>query len=426
MTEFSVNALVTVAPLLLILIGLGITVAIDSYISRGQRRVLMGICVLTILLVLEDVADTFLATRIVNPPARTWNSILGYCVRPVILMLFLYVVGVKNKARVLWLLICVNALIHLTAVFDSKICFGFPGNNFYRGPLGYTAHVVSGILLGCLLFRTIREYSRVRRAEMWIPICNVLLIVTAVVLDSFILTSLEGPVSLTTIVIVCTTLFFYIWLHLQFVREHERDLMAAQRIRIMMTQIQPHFLYNTLSTIQSLCRTDPDKAVSVTEEFGTYLRQNLESLNRTDLIPIQKELEHTRVYTGIEEVRFPRIRIEYDIEDTEFSVPALTVQPLVENAIRHGVRICQNGLVTIATRKGNACHEIIITDNGKGFDVKNPELDGETHIGIRNVRERIETMCGGTLTIDSVVDVGTTIMIRIPEERMQRGKETVS
>ena len=195
--------------------------------------------------------------------------------------------------------------------------------------------------------------------------------------------------------------------------------MAEQRIEIMMTQIQPHFLNNTLSTIQALCRIDPEKAFDTTAKFGTYLRQNIEFLNQPDLIPLEKEIEHTRLYADIERLRFPNITVVYDLGDTEFSLPVLTIQPLVENAIRHGVRIRKSGLVTVRTQAYDDRHEITITDNGKGFEPRTATRGG-MHIGIQNVRERIERMCGGTLKIDSKIGEGTTVTIQLPrrEEKL--------
>ena len=218
---------------------------------------------------------------------------------------------------------------------------------------------------------------------------------------------------------------------------------------IMLSQIQPHFLYNTLSTIQVLCYTDPEKAAYVTEKFGTYLRQNLDTLGESELIPVDKELEHIYVYSEIEMTRFPQISLRYDIEDNSFNVPPLSIQPLVENAIRHGVRIREEGIVTVSTRFNDGCHEVIVHDNGKGFDVSTLDLEAaqsgagrkaaghkhavpwadsvsdqdddsenykRRHIGLANVRDRIKLLCGGTLKIESTPGEGTTVTIRIPEE----------
>ena len=145
-----------------------------------------------------------------------------------------------------------------------------------------------------------------------------------------------------------------------------------------------------------------------------YLRQNLETLDNTELIPLSKELEHTRIYTEIETIRFPNIRIEYDIRDEAFKIPSLTIQPLVENAIRHGVRSRAEGIVKIGTcREGNE-HLIVIEDNGAGFDQEREYASDGTHIGIKNVRERLEQMCGGKMKINSIPGEGTTIVLRIP------------
>ncbi|MBQ5487769.1 MAG: histidine kinase, partial [Clostridia bacterium] len=243
----------------------------------------------------------------------------------------------------------------------------------------------------------------------------VLMILAAVFMDGKV-GGEDQPVTFLTYAIVIGSVFYYIWLHLRFVQMHEEDLKAQQRIKIMMSQIRPHFLYNTLSSIQALCLADPEKAFEVTERFGTYLRQNIDSLDQPELIPFPKELEHTRVYSEIEMIRFPSIRIEYDTEDVDFRLPALTVQPIVENAIRHGVRGKAEGVVRISTRKINGFHEIGITDNGCGFDTEAAEKAEGSHIGIRSVRERLAGMCGGTMTVESRIGAGTRVTIRIPAE----------
>ncbi|MBR3545070.1 MAG: histidine kinase, partial [Oscillospiraceae bacterium] len=192
-----------------------------------------------------------------------------------------------------------------------------------------------------------------------------------------------------------------------------------QRIQIMMTQIQPHFLYNTLSTIQVLCSVDPQQAAEITGKFSVYLRQNLNSLEFPGMTTFEKELEHTRTYADIERVRFPNIRVEYEIEDSGFSLPPLTVQPIVENAIRHGVRIREEGIIRVSARRTEGGHEVVIADNGVGFDVAAAAQNEGTHIGLKNVQERIETMCGGSVTVDSRLGEGTTVTLFIPEREKE-------
>lgn len=146
------------------------------------------------------------------------------------------------------------------------------------------------------------------------------------------------------------------------------------------------------------------------------------NLTQTDLIPIEKELEHTRVYTDIEMLRFPNIRVQYSIEDTDILIPPLTVQPLVENAIRHGIRGKKDGTVTVLTVREGDMHRIAIKDNGVGFDVKQSADQAGTHIGLQNVRERVKQMCGGTMILNSEIGAGTEVTLLIPHS--EKGAKT--
>ena len=128
------------------------------------------------------------------------------------------------------------------------------------------------------------------------------------------------------------------------------------------------------------------------------------------------ELEHTKIYTEIETLRFPEISVTYHIDSEDFFVPALTVQPLVENAIRHGVRELERGEVVIETRQTDNAYIITISDNGVGFDTEKLLPADEMHMGIGNVGERVRAMCGGRLTIDSRQGAGTVATITIPRE----------
>ena len=421
--------LVSYTALVLQLVYLGVTVLADGYIRREQKVVMGIINVLAFLLLGQNYAEYRLELVGGGAWERTLAALLGYCLRPVILALFFYLVDARGSCRVQWAMVGLNTTVHLTALF-SGLCFRFDGEGaFQRGPLGYTSHVVSAILMVWLVYVTVQKYRQVRHSLLWLPISNALLVAVAALADT-LLGGRTAPVSFLTIAVVCSCVFYYVWLHLQFVREHERDLMAEQRIRIMMSQIQPHFLYNTLVTIQGLCLTDPEKAFDTITTFGTYLRQNLDSLDQPKLIPFQKELEHTQVYAEIEMLRFPSIKVKYDIRDTDFDLPALTVQPLVENAIRHGVRIRETGVVRVTAYREPNYHVIEIRDNGIGFDAAKVESAGSQHIGLRNVRERIEKMCQGLCLPRRTVRPGPAPGVDgegepVHRDRLQRAPEAV-
>lgn len=400
-------------PFLFILIGTVIVVSVDPYIKKRDKRVLLTIIVMTFSLLVQNMIDYALDQYIPMPYLRTVAAIYGYTVRPFIILLFCNLIGEKRRFIPLWILVGINAAVHFTALF-SEICFYITeDNHFMRGPLSITCYVVSVIMLAYLVYLSFQKSSRTRKAERLILMFNVLVVVTALCVGLFVDVNNRAVTDLTMAITICTV-FYYIWLHLRFVRDHEQALLAEQRIQIMMTQIQPHFLYNTLSTIQALCRIDPEKAFTITERFGTYLRQNIDSLSQPNLIPVKKELEHTKIYSDIESVRFDNITVVYDTPETGFSVPALTIQPLVENAIRHGVRTREKGIVCISTAKADGGYEIVIEDNGKGFDTALTEKTDGTHIGISNVRERLRSMCGGTMKLESTKDIGTKITICIP------------
>ncbi len=411
MTEY-----IILIPLAVLILGLTPIVARDNYLNKNQKSIMFTIIAMIGVLVLQNVVDYILQTVVSAPYLRTLESIVGYSVRPVIIILFCKLVRPNGKNTIAWILVAVNAAVYLTATF-SHIPFYIDENNRFHGGVFYfskTVFVVSFILLIHLIYCTVSEYSR-KKTWIWIPILNIVLVSIAPILDISPLYH-NYPASYLTIFVVCCSLFYYIWLHLEFVKEHERELMAEQRIKIMMSQIQPHFLYNTLTTVQSLCLIDPQKAAEVTGKFGAYLRNNLDSLEQENLIPFTKELEYTKLYVDIEMLRFPEISVEYNIGAEEFLVPALSVQPLVENAIRHGVREIEQGLVEVSTKNTDDSYIIVISDNGVGFDANMPFSSDKDHIGIKNVSERIKALCGGTLTIDSKIDEGTVITINIPRK----------
>ena len=403
-----------ILPALTLLAFLIFIVHIDSYIRQNQKKDMRIIILVLFSLIVQNYAD-YCALLAEEPHwlLRTLAGIYGYSVRPVILLLFLRLIAPQKNFRWGWVLACVNIAVQVTALF-SHICFWIDENGHYHGgPLSNLCLYISLILLVCWFIMTIRVFEPRKRKETWVPILVFILIIAAVMMD-YNVGSLAQPVTYLTIAAIIGCLAYYIWLHLQFVREHEEALVAGQRMQIMMTQIQPHFLYNTIATIRALCRRDAEKAGDVAEKFGDYLRQNLDSLNIVGLIPFQKELEHTKIYAEIEMVRFENFRMEYDIRDDGFLVPPLTVQPLVENAIRHGIRIREEGIVRVSAWRTENSFEITVQDNGVGFDPGMIDSADSSHIGIRNVRERIETMCGGTIKIDSVIERGTTVTLSIP------------
>lgn len=196
-------------------------------------------------------------------------------------------------------------------------------------------------------------------------------------------------------------------------REEERKLKDAE-IKIMMSQIQPHFIYNTLSSISTLIQINPDEAQKALDDFTDYLRINFSALTEIKLISFEDELRHIQTYVDLEKVRFrERLKVIYDIKVTKFSVPPLSIQPLVENAIKHGIlKKSEGGTIVLKTWEDDRAYYVEIDDDGVGFDINDVNFKSNKHIGLNNVRHRISSMSHGELEIESKVNKGTKVVVK--------------
>ena len=403
-------------PQIFLLAGLTIAVFTDPYLSFKHKIIMQVIVILAASLVVQNVVEDWLSGEHPNVEVRTAFAMCGYILRPLIILLFCHVVSPERKHTAGWILIGINTAVYLLLVPPTHLVFWISQDNHYQGgPLSRTCIIISFILLAHLVYLTVVENRRTRKWALCLPVAIIVAIIVSIYQD-YEIGGEQQPVAFLTMAIVGGSVFYYIWLHMQFVWKHEDAMHAQQRIQIMMSQIQPHFMYNTLATVQALCYTDPEKAAGTVEKFARYLRQNLDSLSETNLVPFRKELEHTQIYADIEMVMYPTVHVEWDIGEDDFQLPALTVQPLVENAIRYGARARSEGYVLITTRREDGGVTISISDNGKGFDPSTAVADStRSHIGLKNVRERLEKMCDGGLEINSVIGEGTTVTIWIPD-----------
>ena len=194
--------------------------------------------------------------------------------------------------------------------------------------------------------------------------------------------------------------------------------LEAQKNALMLSQINPHFVYNTLSTIAAMCDSSPTQAKYLTIDFSQYLRKNINSLSAESLIPFEQEMEHVACYLKIEKARFrDRLNVIYSVQCKDFSIPPLSVQPIVENAVKHGItKRADGGTIKITTYDADEIYIVEIIDDGVGFDTENTEM----HVGIRNVRNRIRSNCRGEMSIKSTPGIGTRVTIEIPKTKGKR------
>jgi hypothetical protein len=202
--------------------------------------------------------------------------------------------------------------------------------------------------------------------------------------------------------------------------ETEKIVLNAQltesRVSTMMSQIRPHFIYNTLGSIEQLCNIDPPKAGELVHNFAKYLRGNFGELDNPKPILMSREMEHVHHYISIENVRFPDMTFSFEMNSEDFHIPALTIQPIVENAIKHGLmKLEKGGTIRVVSYETDTDYCVRVEDDGVGFDT-DVLLDERKHVGIRNIRGRLKVMVNGSLEIKSTIGVGTTVLIRIPKE----------
>ncbi|MDD6405373.1 MAG: histidine kinase [Clostridiales bacterium] len=286
-------------------------------------------------------------------------------------------------------------------------------DNLYHRSRGYILSVIIPMLCMLIEYSIIVQYKQNIEFYMLISIISYLTLPFAATIALIF----YYGISLVNIAIGVSMILMFITSMVEQSRiiATEKAKASDLKIELMMSQIAPHFIYNTLTTISQLCESDPLQAKETTIEFSNYLRGNLNALCSKECIPFKKELMHTRYYTAIEKKRFgSRINVVYNIEESDFMLPALTLQPLIENAIKHGLCMKDGGgTVRIITENKGESIYITVMDNGVGFDVNTINNDGLTHVGLKNVERRLKSMCGGSLEVSSIPGKGTMAVITL-------------
>lgn len=405
------------AALLLSIMGLWF-LAIMPGIDRWSKRFFRSLFIILVVLCLIGFSDA--VSYCYSVPA--WLSYLLIIVEALflsmtLLMMTAYLLHCCGEN------VCSNRLFHavlaLWGVFIVMLAFSpfneifyyfTPEGNYCRGswyPVLMLPMVVAMLLTIAKMIRCRERLSR----KAFLSFLITLLPVTGVLLIEM----LTEVYPLLDICIVISALSMYslilsdqIEQDLQ--RQHE---IANQRANIMVLQMRPHFIYNTMTSIYCLCEQDHKLARQVIMDFTTYLRKNFTAIASAAPIPFPSELEHTRAYLAVEQAQYEdSLFVDYDTPHTCFRVPPLTLQPIVENSIKHGRDPYAGAFrISIRTRKTDSGSEIVVTDNGKGFD---PADDSEPHTALKNIQQRLEFMCGGSLSVTPNDGGGTVVTVIIP------------
>lgn len=353
-------------------------------------------------------------------PYNVFNNIISMICFSTVMPLFgMYILEFLNGKTRIPIIASIYVQIGFTVYY--LIC---QGRGIYDGydllnPLLIIMGISIVIIYGCLVYETI--HNKNSETKFLLLVSSVLLLCGFDMENYF--TTFTPTYTMTKIAygLFMVIQFFYMLRCLQInineiknARKLEVEL-AQNRIAIAISQIQPHFLYNSLTAIKQLCVIDPDRAEQAVGDFAGFLRENLDSLSSSSLISFQKELNHIRNYLALEQLRFGnRLKVHYDIQVSDFDLPSLSIQPMVENAVRYGVtKKSEGGTITISTKETEAGILIAIADDGAGFDMYHKKEDGRSHIGIDNVKNRLKAQCNGELTIESQLGKGTVVTILI-------------
>ncbi|HWS30149.1 MAG TPA: histidine kinase [Clostridia bacterium] len=185
------------------------------------------------------------------------------------------------------------------------------------------------------------------------------------------------------------------------------------RMNILLTQISSHFFYHTLNSIQALIVFNPEAAYGMTADFSRFLRYKMDSVSlKNGLVPFREEMRSVRAYAEINRIQLDgRLIMEYDVFDADFLIPVLTVQPIVENAIIHGIKPkVGGGTVRVELRRGDGCYEVRVSDDGAGYTPGSET--SEQSVGISNIRARMNQLEGCTIEIESEPECGTSVLLR--------------
>lgn len=306
----------------------------------------------------------------------------------------------------------IGALLWVLSIFDST--FAALGEQVVSfGPAFALGHAGGFTLIAISLAMLARYYRTLGARQTLILSSMPLLMLAAIFLEPF-----SQGIELRYPAIMLEFLIIYTQHHLDLENKagkNENDEIRA-RLNLATGRMKPHYLYNVLTTIYYLCESDPEKAQNAIGTFSEYLRATLETLEKQQLVGFDWELGEIRNYLTLEKLRFgDRLRVEFDTEYDEFQVPPLSIQPLVENAVKHGISPQEEGgTVRIISRKlSDGGAQIRVQDDGAGFDIDSLKSMDVTHEGLSNVRERLRLEVGGDMTITSEPGKGTTVVVTI-------------
>lgn len=350
---------------------------------------------------------------------RYATTVAEYLINPFILLMEILMLTRDRIVKLLlWIPAVINTLMLLVMPRFGYVPAYYAYNYQFRvGPLRYANLYIVIFYLLCFVVFSIMYFKNYKQADRNMIWFVFILSALAIFLETENI--ITGYINA---VIAVDLLFYYMFLNMAYQTQLEERVLKQEleltqtNVRLMQEQISPHFIFNALYIIKALVWVDKKKASEAIESFSVYLRRNIDSLKSSELIPFESELEHIKAFLAIETADESKpINITYDVQESDFRIPALTAEPLVENAIIHGIfKIKEPGELKISTYKDDSNYVVEIRDNGPGFEER-PSAPGKERrgVGINNVRTRMQLQCNGTLEFENTGS-GTCARLKIP------------
>ncbi len=306
---------------------------------------------------------------------------------------------------------CVFCIMLLATQLCDMFYYVSSDNQYYRGPL--FPLMISPLAVIMIINTAALIIKRKKISKRFFLALLIYILPTTILVILYMFAAVDIVVSFWVFLCALTMFALILTDNMKKYMHQQREI-ANQRANVMILQMRPHFVYNTMMGIYYLCGQDSQKAKQVTLDFTTYLRKNFDALASEDTVPFKDELEHTRAYLAVEKAQFEdSLFVSFDTPHTLFRLPPLTLQPIVENSVKHGMAASDDPIhITIVTRQTDTTSEIIVEDDGPGFGSVD---NNEPHIALKNIRERLKLMCKGTLEISPREGGGTSVKVTIPE-----------
>lgn len=319
-----------------------------------------------------------------------------------------------NFERVALPIFAINIVIWFLTPFNGKI-IDVSAQGVVRGDWYWLGQVGGYLILIVALFMIVYYHKALGREKCLVLASVPMIPVVAAGLRVVIYGISYMPLSIT---IALQLLYHTICVRESINGRRQKTELENIRVELALSQIKPHFLYNVLNTIYILCKKDSKQAQNAIVTFSNYLRADFENMDKESSIPFSKEMEFVRNYITLEKLRFQNLlQFEEDCTVTSFEIPPFVVQPIVENAVKHGIQKKRDGVVIrVTTRQTDNGVEIHVTDNGAGFDVESLYAAKNAETGLSNVEKKLRLICRGSLEIKSKTGKGTDVFIRIPHK----------